>query len=527
MILSIPRLWQRVEIYERDLSEGGMRSEFAEFIKLIRSRNKKKIKEVKLLLGATQVPGVAIRTLIGAQKLDKLVVHYTETFNGPFFVPPECTVVEAWAATLNTHNKPHALIIQKNQLDVVRLHNVLPWSTHFDQDLSNGVRHLHLHLNTQCRDTMAGYTISQCKDLETLYVGNLAFTLNIPISLAQLKILTLVNSSSALRFLRAPALEEMEIYTDDSVDMEESITIHHSLTSLRRIKLRIGREEVRMNREMFNRLEVADVVAEGDGFLDALVSNGRGLRVLRTRHADYSKLRNLIERSGLNIEELTLEETPAREKREDDKKAIDCCFNKWEDVRLKWVDDTTALVIFTDPVSAKRAYLHVVAHPPAILVTNREDKAKLRISPYNKQDSEQIITQVYSRHQPRRQSQSHSHSRTPSLSHGIGLAGGPVAQPPAAHPSTNTQHRRPSNAPYSLESNHQFGLPPLQQQQSLHTLINSSFSLPKPEEFGVPGISNVDTFKPPPSTSNAIPITSPEEPLDPTSEPFVPHPQPH
>lgn len=32
-------------------------------------------------------------------------------------------------------------------------------------------------------------------------------------------------------------------------------------------------------------------------------------------------------------------------------KDIQSCFNKWEDVRLKWVDDTTALVIFTDPVS--------------------------------------------------------------------------------------------------------------------------------------------------------------------------------
>lgn len=201
-------------------------------------------------------------------------------------------------------------------------------------------------------------------------------------------------------------------------------------------------------------------------------------------------------------------------------KDIQGCFTKWEDVRIKWVDDTTALVIFTDAVNAKRAYLHMIAHPPATLTKDTDFK----IRPYDKEDSQQIIHQVYSRHQPRRQSVSHAHQHSHQSSTGaigIGLAGGPVAQPP---PAAN-HARRPSESlpPYNLES--QFGLPPLHKQQSLQTLISSSipFNVPNPEEFSVP---NREDFQPPPSTSTAIPIVKPDheqEPLDPKSEPFVPH----
>lgn len=30
---------------------------------------------------------------------------------------------------------------------------------------------------------------------------------------------------------------------------------------------------------------------------------------------------------------------------------IQNCFNKYEDVRIKWVDDTTALIVFSDAVN--------------------------------------------------------------------------------------------------------------------------------------------------------------------------------
>lgn len=343
MLFSIPSIWQSVQIVEKDLGDSGMRGAFAEYITELRSRNKNTIKNVKLLLGETQVPGVAIRTLIGSRCLEKIVVKYTDAFQGPFFVPPPCKVVEASAGS----EGEHALILQKNHFESVTLHNVLPWSTHFDQDLSNGLTHLYLDLDTVSSDTMAGYTISQCKDLETLHVKNLKFKLNIPITLTKLKKLSLVDSSSALRFFRTPAIELLILHMN-SVEEEEKMTLFYSVfSSLRHMKLNLMNDLI-MSDGPYEELEIAELYTKDDNnlvsldcFLHKLLSDGaaRKLKALRTMHHKYSVLRNMITdaaKHGVQIEELIIDESPFRHPRLGDMEAIDWFYDnipkfKYED----------------------------------------------------------------------------------------------------------------------------------------------------------------------------------------------------
>ncbi|EIM20449.1 hypothetical protein WALSEDRAFT_65355 [Wallemia mellicola CBS 633.66] len=208
MLLSIPSIWQNVEMYEHDLNEHDIRLSFALFVKTIRDRSKDRIKNVKVILRETKVPGVAIRTLLDDDKLDKIVVQYTESFNGPFFAPPTCKALEAYS----THTRNDAVIIQNNHFESVRLKNVLPWSVNADDGISNGLKHLSIDLQERSKDKMTAYTISQCKDLETLHLENLNFSLHVPVVLNKLKKLSLVGSETLLKYLEAPSLDVATIY---------------------------------------------------------------------------------------------------------------------------------------------------------------------------------------------------------------------------------------------------------------------------------------------------------------------------
>ncbi|PWY96916.1 hypothetical protein BCV70DRAFT_139360, partial [Testicularia cyperi] len=67
--------------------------------------------------------------------------------------------------------------------------------------------------------------------------------------------------------------------------------------------------------------------------------------------------------------------------------------------KIKWVDDTTALIIFADASVAKKAYLRTIMSPPPQLVNESGIPAKIR--PYDKDDASAIISSVSNRQRSR------------------------------------------------------------------------------------------------------------------------------
>lgn len=89
--------------------------------------------------------------------------------------------------------------------------------------------------------------------------------------------------------------------------------------------------------------------------------------------------------------------------------------------KIKWVDDTTALIIFADPATAKKAYLRTIMSPPQQLVNDNGVPAKIK--PYDGDDASAIISSVSNRQRSR--------------SNGGGILGSPTKQPAElATPST-------------------------------------------------------------------------------------------
>ncbi|KAH7886167.1 hypothetical protein F5I97DRAFT_1878059 [Phlebopus sp. FC_14] len=79
-------------------------------------------------------------------------------------------------------------------------------------------------------------------------------------------------------------------------------------------------------------------------------------------------------------------------------KDIQAAFSEWESVgggfKIKWRDDTSLLIVFQDASVAKRAYLHALAFPPAILTTS----CTATIKPYDGPDAQSVIQTVNARH---------------------------------------------------------------------------------------------------------------------------------
>ncbi|KAK0524303.1 hypothetical protein OC834_004260 [Tilletia horrida] len=75
---------------------------------------------------------------------------------------------------------------------------------------------------------------------------------------------------------------------------------------------------------------------------------------------------------------------------------LQAVFAQWPDqFKIKWVDDTTALIIFNDPTVAKRAYLQTLMQPPPSLINSAGVCAKIR--PYDGDDASHIIASFGSR----------------------------------------------------------------------------------------------------------------------------------
>jgi len=161
---------------------------------------------------------------------------------------------------------------------------------------------------------------------------------------------------------------------------------------------------------------------------------------------------------------------------------IQTAFADWENVsggfKIKWIDDTSLLIVFQDATVAKRAYLNALAFPPAVL--SRQDTVlPTVIRPYDGPDVQAVIQTVNSRHNsnPSRAHNSRnsiSHARSPSTmsssnsfrNGAIGL-NGTIPEHPTIQatniPASDSRDREPSPT-----------LPNLPSHPTLNSLISST-----------------------------------------------------
>jgi len=120
---------------------------------------------------------------------------------------------------------------------------------------------------------------------------------------------------------------------------------------------------------------------------------------------------------------------------------IQAAFSDWENVmggfRIKWIDDTSLLIVFMDAGVAKRAYLQALASPPPSIFPSANADCPAIVRPYDGPDAQAIIQNVNSRHNSSA-SRSHNSRASVSLANGIG-AHGRVAS--SSNGSYNTANR--------------------------------------------------------------------------------------
>ncbi|KAF8323383.1 hypothetical protein DL93DRAFT_2147302 [Clavulina sp. PMI_390] len=105
-------------------------------------------------------------------------------------------------------------------------------------------------------------------------------------------------------------------------------------------------------------------------------------------------------------------------------KDIQAAFGEYEPMsggfKIKWVDDTSLLLVFNDAGVAKRAYLQTILSPPPALAAPN-GASRLRIKPYDGPDAQTVIFTVNSRRNTTRGasiSVPNSHGRAASMSSG-------------------------------------------------------------------------------------------------------------
>ncbi|KAH8835054.1 hypothetical protein DL96DRAFT_1572677 [Flagelloscypha sp. PMI_526] len=153
-------------------------------------------------------------------------------------------------------------------------------------------------------------------------------------------------------------------------------------------------------------------------------------------------------------------------------KDIQSAFSDFEGVnggfKIKWRDDTSLLVVFNDATVAKRAYLHTLAFPPAILATST---GTATIRPYDGPDAQQVIQNVNSRthgHSASRAQNGRSASISGFNNNIRGANGSNGHNPTLSHIASQYQairDREPSPT-----------LPDIPSHPTLNSLINSSLT---------------------------------------------------
>ncbi|KAL5639147.1 hypothetical protein ACGC1H_006607 [Rhizoctonia solani] len=76
--------------------------------------------------------------------------------------------------------------------------------------------------------------------------------------------------------------------------------------------------------------------------------------------------------------------------------------------RIKWVDDTSLLLVFNDATVAKKAYLNTLLSPPAALLSPTSG-ARVQIKPYDGPEAQSIIQAV--------QQRAHGHGHSTSVAY--------------------------------------------------------------------------------------------------------------
>jgi len=81
-------------------------------------------------------------------------------------------------------------------------------------------------------------------------------------------------------------------------------------------------------------------------------------------------------------------------------KDIQAAFSEFESAnggfKIKWIDDTSLYIVFQDPTVAKRAYLRMLASPPAVF-TSESSNVTATIRPYDGPDAQTVIQAINAR----------------------------------------------------------------------------------------------------------------------------------
>ncbi|KAI1794020.1 hypothetical protein LXA43DRAFT_187902 [Ganoderma leucocontextum] len=101
---------------------------------------------------------------------------------------------------------------------------------------------------------------------------------------------------------------------------------------------------------------------------------------------------------------------------------IQAAFSEWDNFnggfKIKWINDTSLLIVFNDATIAKRAYLHALAFPPSIF-TSPNSSGTATVKPYDGPDAQDVIQSVNSR---THNTSGRGHNVRNSVSHGRGLS---------------------------------------------------------------------------------------------------------
>ncbi|KAH9929712.1 uncharacterized protein B0H18DRAFT_995856 [Fomitopsis serialis] len=142
-------------------------------------------------------------------------------------------------------------------------------------------------------------------------------------------------------------------------------------------------------------------------------------------------------------------------------KDIQAAFAEWENVnggfKIKWINDTSLLIVFNDANVAKRAYLHALAFPPAGFNSPNSTQTTV-VKPYDGPDAQEVIKNVNAR---QHSGNGRGHNVRNSVSHNRGVS-----------VSTQRAGNNANGAPRDREPSPT--LPNLPSHPTLNALISSS-----------------------------------------------------
>lgn len=151
--------------------------------------------------------------------------------------------------------------------------------------------------------------------------------------------------------------------------------------------------------------------------------------------------------------------------------------------KIKWIDDTSLLIVFNDAAVAKKAYLSTLVNPPPQFTSPTSDSVVV-LRPYDGPDAQQVIAAVNSRAAGHRARPSISAS-SGNVMAGLVQASAPTSIPPSGSASghmraSSRQWKKPnvdtSNNAAGVAREPSPSLPNLPNHPTLGSLISSSLN---------------------------------------------------